>query len=97
MCSYLLVSQRCKQASWLQEASGILSSRNQRSRDQLFGFGAEQLDPVSEHLLNATPRALLGRMGGWEGAVLRWLSRMGNTRQTYRKVCCYRLSIPVPD
>ena len=69
MCSYLLGSQRCKQASWLQEASGILSSRNQRSRDQLFGFGAEQLDPVSEHLLNATPRALLGRMGGWEGAV----------------------------
>lgn len=64
MCSYLLGSQRRKQASWLQEASGILSSRNQRSRDQLFGFGAEQLDPVSEHLLNATPRALLGRMGG---------------------------------
>lgn len=44
--------------------------------------------PLTEHLLNARPWALLGRMGVWEdqeGAVLRWLSPMGNARQTYKK------------
>lgn len=65
-CSYLLRSQRWKKVSWLQEASGIFYSPNQRSRHQLLGFCAEQLDAVTGHLLNVRPPALLGRMGVWE-------------------------------
>lgn len=45
---------------------GFFYSPNQRSRHQLLGFCAEQLDPVTEHLLNVRPQALLGRMGLWE-------------------------------